>query len=217
MNNLKQKLMMIGALTSLFWVIGCTPTVEPTADTVDTSSSDVAVVVEESPTEVPPTEVPPTATPEPAVQLGERIEVAAAGFSVQPPTNYVLDLEDPEGIQMHESEAAVETGPGIAIFGGAFGDEVTVDQMYEFMVEADDMMQNVVRSPLEDPDTDGFIVEFESEEEGVMVKGKIILTLVDGQGTIVTAGGPADAWSNGFGEIVDAVAASVEMFPPVAE
>ncbi|MEM8859170.1 MAG: hypothetical protein AAGD96_12660 [Chloroflexota bacterium] len=209
MNKIISKLTILSALLSLLLMIGCTPTVEPTADTVDEPAP--AAQQED------PTEVPPTATPAPATQLGERIEVASAGFSVQPPANYLVDLDDPEGVQMHESEAAKEMGPGIAVFGGEFGDEISADEMYQFMIEADEMMQNVVRSPLDNPAADGFIAEFESEEAGVLMKGKIILTLIDGQGTIVTAGGPAEAWDGDFAEIVDAVAASIEMFPPVAE
>lgn len=196
------KLIVLGWLLSLFLIVGCTTTVEPTADTVDES--------------VLPT-VEPEPESEPASQLGDRIEVAAAGFSVQPPVGYLVDLDDPEGVQMHESEAAKESGPGIVVFGGEFGDEVSADEIYAFMIESDEMMQNVVRLPLDNPDADGFIAEFESDEAGILMKGKIILTLIDGQGTIVTAGGPAEAWDDDFSETVDAVAASIEMFPPEVE
>lgn len=163
------------------------------------------------------TAVPATATPEPVSQLGDRIEIKSSGFSVQPPADFILDLEDPEGVEMLAHEGASEHGPAIAVFGGEFGDEMTADQMYQFMVEADEFMQNVVRSPATMEGAEGFVAEFDSEDGGVQLKGKIILNLIGGQGTIVTAAAPADEWGNGFSDTVDLVAASIEMFPPVTE
>ena len=195
--------MVTAVLLAGFFISACS---SPEADVAEPETNTETVEV-----------VEPTATPEPVSNLGERVEVKAAGFSVQPPTDYIVDLSDPEGIEMLAHEGADQHGPAIAVFGGEFGDEMTADQMYQFMVEADETMQNVVRSPAMMDGADGFVAEFESEDGGVMLKGKIILNLIDGQGSIVTAAGPADEWDAGFGDLVDEVAASVEMFPPTTE
>lgn len=210
-----QKYQMIGAVL-LIWMfaMGCSSpdveVVEPAVDTANETSESNVVEADPEPTNTP---VPPTPTPEPVSSLGERIEIKPAGFSVQPPADYIVDLSDPEGVQMLAHEGADEHGPAIAVFGGEFGDEMTADQMYEFMVAADETMQNVVRTPAMLDGADGFVAEFESEDGGVKLKGKIILNLIDGQGTIVTGAGPAEEWDAGFGDLVNEVAASIEMFP----
>ena len=191
------------------------PAVSESTDSVESNESEP----EPPATAIPPTAtvVPPTATPEPVSQLGDRIEIKSSGFSVQPPADFILDLEDPEGVEMLAHEGASEHGPAIAVFGGEFGDEMTADQMYQFMVEADEFMQNVVRSPATMDGAEGFVAEFESEDAGIKLRGKIILNLIGGQGAIVTAAAPAEEWDTGFNDLVDQVAGSIEMFPPVSE
>lgn len=194
------------------FLASCTP--EETADSSENAV--VSVDIEESPTEVPPTEVPPTEIPviEPAVTLAERVELLAAGFSVQPPVGYSINLDDPEGIQMMAEGANEDSGPMIAIFGGEFGEEMTADQMYEFMVAADETLGEVERLPFENPDADGYIAEFTNTDGGTPVKGRLMLTLIDGQGTLITAMSSPEVWDAGFGELLDAVAQSIEYFPP---
>lgn len=209
-------------LLALFVFASCTPNDADTIvdetdiavvqDVADDAADDIEesteAVVEEAPTEKPAEEV------EPAVGLADRIEITAAGFSVQPPTGYSINLDDPEGIQMMLDGASEDSGPMIAIFGGEFGEEMTPDQMYEFMVLADETLGDVERLPFEGLDGDGFIAEFTNTEGDVTIKGRLMLTLIDGQGSLVTGLSTPEMWDAGFSELLIEVAQSIEYFPP---
>ena len=196
LTNKVGRLLPILFLLSTFLLVSCG--VEQAAPSVE---ADAADTVEDVPTD-------------PAIVV-ERVEVSAAGFSAIPPAGYIVNLDDPEGIEMLADESAQDHGPAIVIFGGEFGEEMTADQMYEFMVTADETLGDVERLPYDNPAaTDGFVAEFSTEDDGTMLKGRLTLTLVDGQGTLVTAIAPAGAWETGFNQLVDAVQASIEYFPP---
>lgn len=215
-----RRLLPIFGLFSLFIFASCTP--DDATVTVDEANVEVVQSIEESDAEAAeetqteaPTELPADeAAPEPAGSLAERVEVTAAGFSVQPPAGYSVNSEDPEGVQMMADGATEDSGPMIGIFGGVFGEEMTADQMYDFMVAADETLGVVERLPFEGQNGDGFIAEFTNTEGETTIKGRLMLTLIDGQGTLITAMATPDMWDAGFGQLLDEVAQSIEYFPP---
>ena len=208
MSTKKFKLFLLAiCLFASLFLIGCNS--EPAA--VAEPEADVAVSeAEPAEAEAEATEVPPTEEPAPEA---ERVEIPVAGFSVVPPAGYSVDLSDPEGVQMLAEGATEDEGPFIGIFGGAFGDEMTADDMYEFMVAADETLGEVERLPYDNPAGDGFAAEFTMTEGEISVKGRMVLTLIDGQGTLITGIAKPEDWDAGFGDLLNQVEASIEMFP----
>ncbi len=134
------------------------------------------------------------------------------GFSFKKLDDYTIN-EILAGVEMTANDGIPEVGPGMQLFGSLTDQEQTTEDMWEMVTNPENSQFDFEKPKnYEVDDKKGLIAEFEGEQAGVAVKGKIFLVMVEPMQQFMMFGiAPEDAWKE-FEDTYDDVLDSVKFF-----
>lgn len=100
------------------------------------------------------------------------------GFSIQKMKDYTFS-EVLGGIEMTATGAQPEVGPGFQVFGSLTDQEQTNDEMWEMITQQSDTTLDFDKpDKYKVDDVRGLLAEFEGEQAGEEVRGKVFVVMV---------------------------------------
>ena len=190
------------------------PTVAPTATPV--------ILPTERPTEIPAAQ--PAATEETAVeapidngseQAGETFTTDAYGYSLYVPGSFVSKQTD-SVLLLNESEENPQTFISFSNGLGTFSTdaETTFNGMLAGIVGSSGTHSEFV--PVTVNGVNGLRTTYETDREGEIFKGAVMLLLDENDSALLVANSPAEAWDGGVAAEFETIASSIELFEPTA-
>ncbi len=138
------------------------------------------------------------------------------GFSFVILEDYTIN-EILAGVEMTASDATLEVGPGMQLFGSLTEQSQTTEDMWKIITDPENSQFEFEKPKKYEVDSEkGLIAEFMGEQAGVVVRGKIFLLMVKPDQQFIMFGiAPKADWKD-FEDNFDDVLKSVKFFDAVA-
>lgn len=147
---------------------------------------------------------------ETAVELAEEVKVADGGFAFQPPAGYEVNVES----VFAEMTVADDAETQINIMGMPLMEGMGMDVLYEGISSEAASDETVTLGEREDVSINGlngFAVAMSGDEEGVSVKGKMIIIGNDAQAVMIMAAAEESKWDDTVSAQSDAVLNTISL------
>lgn len=134
------------------------------------------------------------------------------GFSFQIIEDYTIN-EILAGVEMTATDAIPEVGPGMQLFGSLTDQEQTTQEMWDTITNPESSQFDFEKPKKYEVDgKDGLIAEFDGEQAGEVVRGKIFVVMVEPMQQFMMFGiAPENDWKD-FESTYEDVLDSVEFF-----
>lgn len=148
---------------------------------------------------------------ETAVSLADEVRVDEGGFAFQPPVGFDVSTDS----LFAELVASDDPDTQINLFGFPLMAGMDLNAMYDGATAefaSDDSVSLSEREDISINGLKGFSATMSGEEDGKILKGKIVILGNDAQGVFVLVGAEESKWDGGVAEQADAVINSISLF-----